>query len=443
MPIRPSSPTRRTVLAGGAAAGALSLTSGCTSVRRVVDGEFAALYPAPDKVLKVGLVGCGGRGTGAALQAMLAEEGTVQLWSIGDALPERIDSCLAGLEGALGEEQADRLNVAEERRHTGFDAYRKVIDSGVDVVLLCTPPGFRPQQLAYAVDAKKHVFAEKPMAVDVPGVRSVMDSAAKAQTQGTALVAGFCWRYKAGHRALYKELLAGAIGDVHAVHTNYNTGWIGTHERQEGWSDVEWQLRNWHHFDWLSGHHVTEQACHSLDMQAWAFGDSTPLSVVATGGQSTRSGKLAGNCFDNFSAVFEYEDGAKGFHMCRQWANSDGENNDYFFGNAGRGVLENWTPRYELIGKETWVYEGEHNDMYQTEHDELFASIRNARPINDGKRMSTSTMLSVMTRIAATTGRKITWEQAMQSEERLGPDVVDFGSYTPNPVAVPGKTPFA
>lgn len=450
--------SRRALIFTTAAAGAAAL-SGCASGapnRFAERDRLIAKRPQnPKQPIKVGLVGCGGRGTGAALQALLAENGSVHLTAVGDTFADRLEGCLGylGAELARREEATedrpvlepgtytDRLKVAEGRRFVGFQAFQQVIDSGVDVVLLATPPAFRPAHLDYATKAGKHVFCEKPMAIDGPGIRSVIDSAARAKQQGTSLVSGFCWRYNRRHRAFFDQLHNGAIGDLRAVYTTYNTGAIGSHSRQEGWSDIEWQLRNWHHFSWLSGDHIVEQACHSIDKQAWAFEDREPLSVVAVGGCQTRSGPEKGNTYDHFAATFDYGDGVKAFHMARQWANTDGENNDYFYGSKGHGIIENWTPRHEFTGPGAWVYEGEGNDMYQQEHDELFASIRLGKPINDGEWMIKSTQLAVMTRMAAYTGKVVSWDAALNSTERLGPESLAWGDYEYAPEPTPGVTP--
>jgi predicted dehydrogenase len=418
--------------------------------------------------LRVGLVGCGGRGTGAAFNALFSTAADTKLVAVGDLFAGRVEGSLRGLEAQLasswagpGVTQPDgtvtyaegvyeaalarakaRLDVPPERRFIGFEAFRQVIDSGVDLVILTTPPAFRPAQFRYAVERGVHVFCEKPMAVDVPGVHDVLASAEAAKSKGLSVLAGFCWRYKLGHQALYAQLHSGRIGDLTAVYTNYNTGQIGSQARQPGWSDVEWQVRNWHHFDWLSGSHLVEQACHSLDLMAWAFNDVTPLSVVAVGGQATRSGPEAGNCFDHYSAVYDYPEGAKGFHMSRQWANTDGENNNYFFGSRGQGWLENWTPRYELAGSRRWIYEGDtSDDMYQNEVDALLLAIRSGKPLNHGARMANSTLLAIMGRLAATTGKVVTWEQALASTQRLGPASLAWGEYSFAPLPIPGQTP--
>ena len=243
-------------------------------------GRRAGALPSNDPdAIKVGLVGCGGRGTGAAHQALQAENGTVVLTAVADLFQDRMDSSLKALQDALGE-NADRLQVDEDHRFLGFDAFEKLLATDVDVVLLATPPHFRPQHLAAAIAAGKHVFAEKPFAVDAPGVRSVLETAALAKSKNLALVSGFCWRYNERHRALFERVHDGAIGDLRAVYTTYNTTPNGERPRQEGWSDMEWQIRNWFNFLWLSGDHITEQACHSLDKMAWAMQDVAPLSVT-------------------------------------------------------------------------------------------------------------------------------------------------------------------
>lgn len=400
----------------------------------------AAVAPGPRTPLKVGLVGCGGRGIGAATNALRAEDGTVVLTAMADLFPDRLEGGRALLEQWLGEELLDRVQVPEERRFTGFDAYRRLIDSGVDVVLLATPPVFRPEHLDYAIAKGVHVFCEKPMALDGRGVRSVLASAARAREAGLSLVSGFCWRYNVRHRELYARVHDGWIGDLQTVYGTYNATPVGTHAREEGWSDQEWMLRNWHHFYELSGDHVTEQAVHTLDKIAWAFGDRPPLSVVATGGCQTRTGPEKGNVFDHFQATFDYGDGAKAFLACRQMPNTATENNDWLWGTGGRAEIQNWTPLHVIEGRRDWTYEGEGNDMYQTEHDELFASIRSGRPINDGEWMARSTLLAVMVRMSAYTGRVISWDEALASEEDLTRAHWALDAVTARPMAIPGHT---
>ncbi|MBI4879969.1 MAG: Gfo/Idh/MocA family oxidoreductase [Planctomycetes bacterium] len=424
------------------------------SRRRFLEGSAAALVvpliaPAararpraadPD-VLKVGLIGCGGRGTGAAAQALSAEAGTVILTAAGDLFRERVDASLANLAAHFGPEVAERVQVDEEHRFAGFDAYQQVIDSGVDVVLLATPPWFRPAHLSAAVAAGKHVFCEKPMAVDAPGVRAVLAAVAEAERKRLALVSGFCWRYSARHREFYARLRDGAIGAVRAVYSTYNTSPLGTHTRRPEWSEIEFQLRNWQHMIWLSGDHLVEQAVHSIDKQSWLLGDRPPLTVTAVGGRQARSGEESGNVYDHFSATFDYGDGVKAFHMCRQIANCSNDNSDYILGEKGNATILGWS-NLAITGPNAWVPEGEGNDMYQQEHDELFASIRAGTPRNDGSWMATSVLLAIMARMAAYTGQTITWEQALNSQQKLGPETLAWGDVPLDPVPVPGQTRF-
>jgi len=409
----------------------------------IVAGKLSAQPRADDPdVLKVGLVGCGGRGTGAAAQALSAENGTVVLTAVGDAFEKQTEHCLQNLAKHLGEPGAGRIQVDPEHRFFGFDAFQKVIDSGVDVVLLATPPYFRPEHLKAAVAAGKHVFCEKPVAVDAPGARSVLEAVEVARAKKLSLVSGFCWRYNVRHRAFYSRVLGGALGKIRAVYSTYNTGPLRTVERQPQWSEMEFQLRNWQHMDWLSGDHITEQAIHSLDKQAWVMGDVPPLRATAVGGRQARFGEGTGNIFDHFGVTFDYADGVRAFHMCRQIANCTNDNNDWIYGEKGNGTVLGWSNVHEITGENAWEYEGEGNDMYQQEHDELFASIRSGRPRNDGRFMTTSTMLAIMARMAAYTGQTISWEQALDSTERLGPKSLEWGPVELAPVPIPGQKEF-
>ena len=233
---------------------------------------------------------------------------------MGDAFGDRLGSSHAHLAGQFG----DRIDVTQSRQFVGFDAYQSVIDSGVDVVILTTPPHFRPEHFKAAVKGGKHVFIEKPMAVDGPGVRSVLEDAKLARAQDLNIMGGFCWRYNLPNRACYERIHDGAIGDVVCVHSTSLTAPLGTTHRQEGWSDMEWQLRNWQHFNWLSGDHITEQACHAIDKINWAKQDIPPAKAIAIGGRQMRETPESGNIYDHFSVMYVYEDGSRCFHDCRQ-----------------------------------------------------------------------------------------------------------------------------
>jgi len=399
-----------------------------------------AAYAAGSDTLKVGLIGCGGRGTGAAKEALAADPGAV-LTAMGDVFNDRLQNSLQ----TLKEAQPERVQVDPDRQFVGFDAYQKVIDSGVDVVLLAAPPHFRPAHLKAAVLAGKHVFCEKPMAVDAPGVRSILASAEEASKRNLSLLAGFCWRYSDAERATFQRIIDGALGRIVSAHTAYHASPLQQFPRQPGWTDMEWQLRNWFHFTWLSGDHIVEQACHSIDKIAWALGGRLPIKATALGGRQARSGAESGNVYDHFSVIYEYDDGLRCFHTCRQMADCPFDNTDYFVGTEAVCRIDGWKPRHEIrshAGELKWSYDGQRRDMYQNEHDALFAAIRSGRPINDGQWMAHSTLMAIMGRMAAYTGQTITWEQALNSEEKLGPPTYDFGDLPVEPVAVPGQTKF-
>lgn len=424
--------SRRTFLQGAAIAAA-----------PVVLGRKAhAIAKSDPDVLKVGLIGCGGRGSGAAFNALRAENGTVVLTAVADLFPDRIESCLTNLKKELGPEQEARVQVDPEHRFTGFDSGEKLLRSGVDVVILATPPHFRPAHLRAAVEAGKHVFCEKPIAVDAPGVRSVLETVERARAKKLVLVSGFCWRSKYGHRATYAKIHEGAIGSLRAIYSTYLSSPNTTRKRESGWSDMEFHMRNWYNFVWLSGDHIVEQAVHSLDKMAWALRDAPPISVVALGGRQAREGDESGNAWDHFSATYEYKDGVQGFHVARQWPGAFNQNDDMVLGEKGVAIINGWDNDFRISGEKPWRFEGEDNDMYQTEHDELFAAIRAGKERNDGVWMARSTMLAIMARMSAYTGEKLTWEQALASQETFGLERYELGKLVLAPVAVPGHTRF-
>ena len=399
---------------------------------------------AGSDVIKIGLIGCGGRGTGAALQALNADKGTV-LTAMGDVFTDHLQSSIEGLTKELGDRASSKIQVPPEKRFVGFDAYQKVIDSGVDVVLLTTPPGFRPMHMKAAIDASKHVFAEKPLAVDAPGLRSVLASAELAKSRKLALLVGFCWRFADAERATFQRINDGAIGDIITVHSTYHTGTLTQRPRQPQWSDMEWQLRNWWHFTWLSGDHIVEQACHSIDRLAWATGNRIPTRATCLAGRAARQGAESGHVFDHFAVIYEYDDGMRCFHTCTQIDRTPNDNSDYIYGVNGSCIVNGWTPTHVIKdrgGKTAWSYEGQSRDMYQNEHDELFASIRAGTPINNAVQSCHSTLMGLMGRMAGYCGQVITWEQAMNSKEDLSPIKCEMGDLPVAPVAVPGVTKF-
>ena len=391
------------------------------------------------ETLKVGVIGCGGRGSGAARQALNADPQVV-LTAMADAFAEPLEGSLRSLQEAV----PDRVKVDPDHRFVGLDAYQKVIDSDVDVVLLATPPGFRPTHLKAAVAAGKHIFCEKPVATDAPGIRTVLECVQEAKRKNLAWVAGFCWRYDTPRRELFKRLHDGAIGDIRAVYGTYYTGPVKpmppATERRTGMSDIEWQLRNWYNFTWICGDSLVEQAVHSVDKMAWAMKDEMPVKAVAVGGRQIPA--QGGNIFDHFEVNYEYANGARGFLACRQQTGCHNENNDYLLGEGGLANIK--SGRIEILaGNNPWRYRGPTNDMYQTEHDELFASIRKGQPINDGLWMTHSCLMAIMGRMAAYTGAEVTWDMALNSQDQLVPEPLTWDmKFDPPPTARPGITKF-
>jgi predicted dehydrogenase len=406
-------------------------------------GAVPHAHAAGSDVLRVGLIGCGGRGTGAASQALRADPG-VRLVAMGDAFEDRLGQSLDTL--AKDEGISAKVDVPPERRFVGFDAYRQVIASGVDVVLLCTPPHFRPIHLEAAVEAGKHVFAEKPVAVDAPGVRAVLATCERARAKGLSVVSGLGMRYDAGLRETVRRIRDGAVGEVLVLQANDYRGPIWVKPRQSDWSDMVWQMRNWYYFTWLSGDFNVEQHVHLLDTCSWAMGDRYPARAVGTGGRQQRTGPEYGHIYDHFAITYEYEGGAKLFATCRQQVDCANDISAQVLGTKGRAALNGSRrgggPRIE--GGATWRYNGPPTDVYQAEHDALFASIRRGQPINNGEYMAKSTLLAIIGRMAAYTGQVVTWEQALASEEDLSPPRYAWDVPLPvPPVAIPGQTKFA
>lgn len=415
-------------------------------VAGVAVAGFPAILRAADigKSIKVGLVGCGGRGTGAASQALRADDYSV-LTAVADVDPDRIEKALASLNRVMKDRAAEKVKVEDSKKYLGLDAYQKVIDSGVDVVLLATPPGFRPMHYKYAVQAGKHLFVEKPVAVDAPGVRSVLEQSLIAQQKGINVIAGFCWRYSNYIVETFDQVLKhGAIGDVVAYYANYYTSPVKpmppASARPAGMSDVQWQIANWYNFVHLCGDGLVEQAVHSIDKVSWAMKDEPPVSCVAVGGRQIPA--EGGNIFDHMEINYLYPNDVRAFVGQRQIPGCYNENADYIMGTKGVCTIGRGTSP-KITGQTEWTFEGKKNDMYQHEHDVLFAAIRQGKALNDGKRMADSTLLAIMGRMAAYTGQTITWEMAMNSTQQLFPDHLDWnGTFEPTPMPLPGKTKF-
>ena len=396
----------------------------------------ASAHAKTHDTLKVGLIGCGGRGGGAAMQAIAADKDT-ELYALGDAFMDQVDSSLKKFKGS---KYGDRVTVDEAHKFAGFDAYKNVIDA-CDVVVLCSPPAFRPKHLAYAIEKGCHVFCEKPIAVDPAGVRSVLETCEKAKAKNLSIVSGLCYRYQFSKQDVVGQIHDGKIGDIITMQTTYNTGALWHKGKRKDWSEMEYQVRNWLYFDWLSGDHINEQHIHSLDKIGWVMGDVYPDKVTSSGGRIQRNEEKWGNIYDHFNSVYEWKSGQRAFSSCRQWADSSTDVSDYIYGTEGTAELQSHTIKFRDGGR--WRHEQTGpDDMYQNEHNELFKAIRANEPINNGEYMCGSTLMAIMARMSAYTGQTITREQALNSKLDIVPKNLEWGDVAMNPVAEPGVTKF-
>jgi predicted dehydrogenase len=432
-PITTNRPSRRDFLKKTMMAAAAGLSAAAVS-------RPLAVHAAGSDLLRVGLVGCGGRGTGAAAEALRADK-NVKLTAMADVFADRMESSLVQLNKR--EDVAAKIDVPPERRFEGVDGYKQLLAGGVDVVLLCSTPHFRPAHLKAAVEAGVHIFAEKPVAVDAPGVRSALASCEEAKKKRLSLVSGLCLRYSYGFQEVVKRIQSGQIGKVTTLYANDYRGGIWLKDRMPDWTDMHYQMRNWYYYTWLSGDFNVEQHVHFLDVCAWAMGDRYPAKAIGMGGRQQRTAPEYGNIYDHHSVVYEYEDGARLVSNTRQQLGCKGDMSAQVIGTRGvASIRESRGGLTVTTDSGKWVFQGKDNNIYQTEHDELFASIRSGKPINNGQYMAKSTLLAILGRMATYTGQQITWEQALNSQEDLTPPSYAWGPAPEVKIAVPGATKF-
>ena len=397
-------------------------------------GMMHGVYAAGSShTLRLGLIGCGGRGTGAAAQAMTADSDT-KLVAMGDAFEDRLQRSLKTLKA---HEVRNQVSVDPDHQFVGLDAFQKVIDSDVDVILLATPPHFRPQHLRAAIDANKHVFAEKPVAVDGPGVRSVLESTRLAKERNLAIVSGLCWRYEDTTQELMKRIHDGAIGEIFSAEAYRFGRGVWVRPRRPGMTEMQYQMHNWYYFTWMSGDFNVEQHVHELDKVAWMMGDRYPVSCTATGGRMVRTGKDYGHIYDSFSGVFNYDNGAKFYAASRHQPGCTSMNTTGASGTKGRVDVK----ARQILGENPFKDERPRTVMHQREHDAMYAALRRGEIINNGEYMAKSTLMAIMQRMSAYSGQTITWDDALNSEVRLGPTEYRWDVDIPVPkVAIPGRT---
>jgi myo-inositol 2-dehydrogenase/D-chiro-inositol 1-dehydrogenase len=392
---------------------------------------------AGSDVIRVGVVGCGGRGTGAASDCMRGAEG-VEIVALGDLVPDRLKQCREQLAKRISQEPtlAAKYKVTDDRCFTGFDAYQRVIASDIDYVILATPPAFRPTHLAAAVAAGKHIFTEKPVAVDPAGIRSVLATYDVARQKGLGIGAGTQRRHQAEYLATIERLHNGAIGDVLSGQVFWNQGGLWSREKRPDWTDMEWQIRNWLYFTWLSGDHIVEQHVHNIDVASWVLG-AHPVKATGVGGRQWRTQPVYGHIYDHFAIDFEYPSGARVLSMCRQIDGTRGNVSEHFLGTKGASNAAG-----VIAGANAWNWEKPEREVspYVQEHTDLIASIRAGRPINELKQVAESTLSAIMGREAAYTGQEIVWDELLNAQQDLTPPQLAFGPIAVPPVAVPGRT---
>ncbi len=379
-----------------------------------------------DDTIKIGLIGCGGRGTGAATQALSTAQ-NVKLVAMADAFRDRLDSCYDYITDqtyadSSGEQQSmsGRVMVDEAHKFVGFDAYKKVLPL-VDVVILTTPPGFRPVHFEAAVNAGKHIFTEKPMAVDAPGVRKVLAAAEKAKKQKLNVVVGLQRRYQTIYTEWVERMREGVIGDIVTSHVYWNSGGVWTRPREEGQTEMEYQMRNWYYFNWLCGDHINEQHIHNIDVSNWVK-DAYPTHAYGMGGRRMRIGPDTGEIFDHHFVEYDYADGSKMYSQCRHWQGVANRVTESFQGTNGSapkpGTL--LTPS----GYPIMRYNDKNDpNPYQVEHDVLFEAIaKGDYKFADAEHGAKSTLTAIMGRMATYSGQIVTWDEAMNSEVDLMPE---------------------
>lgn len=420
------------------------LTASATAAATTVLGSLPLgrhAHAAGSDLLTIGLVGCGGRGTGAAVNALNADPDS-RLTAMADLFPENIRASRNHIQRAHG----DRVSVPNDRCFSGFDGYQQLIASGIDVVLLALPTFFHPPYLKACVDAGKHVFCEKIHAVDAPGVRLVLQAGEIARAKGLSIVSGLAWRYDTGAVETMKRIHDGAIGDLVSIEETCNTGSLRSRHRQPGWTEMQYQIQDWYNFFWLSCDLPGLNAVHNLDKAAWALHDQPPLRCWGMGGRQTRIESQYGDAWDHHATVFEYASGLRVHSYCRQQDGCVAEISDRFYGTKGQCDLL----RYQIDGQTPWRYEGRPSNRFDREHVALFSAIRSGKPINNSLYMARSSLMAIMATWASYTGQVITWDDAMQSNHVLAPETFSFEADPPTrpdaqgnyPLPFPGVTRF-
>ena len=405
------------------------LVAGGAALANATVAQGAHAYGSDE--IKIGLIGCGGRGTGATVQALNTSGGGLKLVAMGDAFSDRLQGAYRSING----QHKDKVDVPKERQFIGFDAYKNVLESDIDLVILATPPGFRPLHFEAAVNAGKHVFMEKPVCVDGAGARKVIENAKKAKEKSLAVQVGLQRRHEERYRECIKRLQDGAIGDVLASRVYWNGGGVWVRPRQEGQTEMEYQMRNWYYFNWLCGDHIVEQHIHNLDVINW-LQDSFPVEAVGMGGREVRKGVDHGQIYDHHSVEYTYANGHKMFSQCRHIQGCWNSVSEHVHGANGSGDCSG--KLFDADGKMTWDFGRGGGGGHQEEHHHLFADLRAGRLPNEAYYGAMSSMTSVLGRLATYSGKKVSMEDALNSDVIVSP-VEKFTSYEDTPPVVPDE----
>ncbi|MEN7547037.1 Gfo/Idh/MocA family oxidoreductase [Rapidithrix thailandica] len=401
---------------------------------------------AVDDTIKIALVGCGGRGTGATVQALKTKQ-NVKLVAMADAFKDRLDNSLKHI-GNQEDVDKSKIKVKGGNKYVGFDAYKKAIDQA-DVVILATPPGFRPIHFEYAIEKGKHVFMEKPVATDATGVRKILAAAKKAKEKKLNVIVGLQRHYQTSYRELMKRIHDGAIGDIVAAQAYWNSAGVWVKEREEGQTEMEYQMRNWYYFNWLCGDHIAEQHIHNIDVVNWAK-NAYPVRAQGMGGREVRTDKKFGEIFDHHFVEFEYADGTVLSSQCRHQKGCMNRVSEFLHGTKGRATTQGRTMITDLQGNKIWSHRGKNDpNPYQQEHDELFAAVANGDyKYADAENGAMSTMTTILGRMATYSGQIIDMEEALKSELSIMPEKFAWDATPPvvpdengfYPIPTPGVT---
>ncbi|QKK08831.1 MAG: Gfo/Idh/MocA family oxidoreductase [Planctomycetota bacterium] len=415
---------RRFVQASGISAAALAGTTIASPLNRAWTGGTR-------QTIKVGVIGCGGRGTGAAWNALEADDDVV-ISHFADLFPDQVEKA----RGTLKDEWGDRITATERDCFTGWDAFLRLCGQGCHYVILATPPHFRPKHIATAIGLGKHVFTEKPVAVDPVGIRTVFAAHAEADRRKLCTVAGTQRRHEQCYLEVMERIADGAIGRPVSGSCYWNMGELWHKEREPEWTDMEWQLRNWLYFTWLSGDHITEQHVHNLDVINWING-GPPVRAMGMGGRQARTDPRFGHIFDHFTVEYEYENGFVLNSMCRQTNGCANRVEERVRGTEGS--VKTTSGFAEISGPNKWKFESRQISPYVQEHKDLIHAIRSGDRINELKTVAESTLTAIMGRMSAYTGKEVSLEFALNSKLDLTPPAYEFGPLETPAIPIPGK----